>query len=471
MKHTLYILSLLTLLTSCNKFLDIVPDGQVKREEMLSTREGIEDALYGVYAQMRQGNLYGQVLTIGDMEVLAQNLDCYGNTRIAKLAQYDFESSDVEETFISVWENMYKNISAANSVLSAPLVSGATDFPYTLYRGEALALRAFMHFDLVRIFCLPYTHNSEAYNTDPANGIPYQNEFSLNTPPFESLKANYDHIIADLKQAESLLDAAEAGHSKNETLFLADRQMHLNLWGVKALLARVYLNMGNQTEALRYAQDVIDHSPYTLKSKTEVMNDVAGVLSKKECLFGIYYADYYSIVSNLLQKTVSFTSLDPRPDFKDIYGDNNGDMRLAAYFTTIEQGGAVKYRLSKFTDIYELNNTSANRPKDLIPGFNLIRLPEMYYICAECLLQSNNDEARSYLNTVLENRGAEPLTAALTQSDINTERLREYFGEGMMFLEYKRQWLPIRSCDGTKTFQPQDIYKPIIIDEEINNRY
>ena len=39
--------------TSCDDFLDITPDGQVKREELLSTSEGIEDALYGV--AQRQG--------------------------------------------------------------------------------------------------------------------------------------------------------------------------------------------------------------------------------------------------------------------------------------------------------------------------------------------------------------------------------------------------------------------------------
>ena len=45
--------SALTLTTSCDDFLDITPDGQVKRDELLETNEGVEDALYGAYAQLR----------------------------------------------------------------------------------------------------------------------------------------------------------------------------------------------------------------------------------------------------------------------------------------------------------------------------------------------------------------------------------------------------------------------------------
>jgi hypothetical protein len=91
---------------------------------------------------------------------------------------------------------MYKNISNVNSVLAAPSVKDATTYPYTIYRGEALGLRAFMHFDLVRLFAPQYT-------VDPtAEGIPYATEFSLNTPEFESLEKTYEHILDDLHEAE-----------------------------------------------------------------------------------------------------------------------------------------------------------------------------------------------------------------------------------------------------------------------------
>ena len=67
-------ISALVATTSCDGYLDITPEGQVKRDEMLSTNEGVEDALYGVYAQLRSTSLYGQELYFQSLEVMANSL-------------------------------------------------------------------------------------------------------------------------------------------------------------------------------------------------------------------------------------------------------------------------------------------------------------------------------------------------------------------------------------------------------------
>ena len=69
----------------------------------------------------------------------------------------------------------------------------------------------------------------------------------------------------------------------------------------------------------------------------------------------------------------------------------------------------VGYRLSKLTDSYELENKEAERPVDKVLGINMIRLPEMYYIAAECLLEKDYDEALRLFDEVLEHRGLDPL--------------------------------------------------------------
>lgn len=363
---------------------------------------------------------------------------------------------------------MYSNISNANSIIQSDLVANASTFPFTIYKGEALALRAFMHFDLLRLFTPQYTLNTSA------KGIPYQTTFSLHTPDFESMTENYEHILADLLEAETLL--ADEDRYTGETPFMQDRQIHLNIHAVRAALARVYLTMGNKQKAMEYASKVITSSPYTLKEKTEVINDVAGVLSRKECLFGVYYANFYSDVSSLLQRQQSYYSLDPRDDFMDAYNtEADGlDYRQAAYFTTVEMGGEMRYRLSKFTDIYELNSISASRPADLILGINIIRIPEMYYIMAECLLDTDNSKAATYYNAVRQHRGLEPLASdrTLTIDLINLERQKEYFGEGYTYFNNKRLNLPMLSADGKTTYNPSnDIYVVPIPDSEYANRY
>lgn len=455
-------------LTSCDEYLDITPDGQVKRSEMLLTIEGIEDALYGAYAQMRTSELYGMALSVYGVEVLGQNMDCRGSDFVENLGAFNWEYSDVRDWAEGVWTAMYKNISNVNAVLDAPLVDEATEFPYSLYRGEALALRAFMHFDLMRLFTPQYTLDKSV------DGIPYQMHFSLHTPDFESLTDNYNHVLNDLLEAERLLTGEEQ-HADDGT-FMLDRQIHLNVHAVRAELARVYLTMGDKEQAAAWATKVIGESPCTLKEKTEVLNDVAGVLSQKECLFGLYYANFYSGINTLLQQQQSYYSLDPRDDFMDAYNtDADGlDYRQTAYFTAVETGGEMHYRLSKFTDIYELNNMAANRPTDLIVGINLIRLPEMYYILAECLLDKDNAEAKGYLNAVRTHRGLEPLDdeRALMLDDITLERQKEYFGEGMTFFTHKRLGLPFTSADGTTTYAPSNnIYVVPIPDSEYANRY
>ena len=455
--------------TSCEGFLDITPDGQVKRDEMLATNEGVEDALYGVYAKLRNTTLYGQEMYFSSLEIMSQTLYCYGNTGVTALGQYDYNNTTVKNVFAMVWNDMYNNISNVNSVLNAPLVDGATAYPANIYKGEALALRAMMHFDLMRLFAEQITVNPNA------KGIPYATEFSLKTPDFETLAENYNHVLADLQEAERLL--ADEGEYENTTSFMSDRMIHLNLHAVRALMARVYLTKGDKDKALEYAEKVIAQSGRQLKTKTEVINDVAGVLSKKECLFGVYFSGFYTQVSAKLQQTISYSSLDLRGDFMEMYekGVSGLDFRTTAYFTSVDMGGTAKYRLSKFTDIYDLQNNASARPADLIQGINMIRLPEMYYIAAECLLDRDYQKALDYFNAVVTNRGLDALSGAgeetLTQEVINTERYKEMIGEGQTFFNMKRQNLSIPSYDNSVTYRPEDgIYVVPVPDSEYENR-
>ena len=455
--------------TSCEGFLDITPDGQVKRDEMLATNEGVEDALYGVYAKLRNTTLYGQEMYFSSLEIMSQTLYCYGNTGVTALGQYDYNNTTVKNVFAMIWNDMYNNISNVNSVLNAPLVDGANAYPANIYKGEALALRAMMHFDLMRLFAEQITVNPNA------KGIPYATEFSLKTRDFETLAENYNHVLADLQEAERLL--ADEGEYENTTSFMADRQIHLNLHAVRALMARVFLTKGDKEKALEYAEKVIAQSGRQLKTKTEVINDVAGVLSKKECLFGVYFSGFYTQVSAKLQQTISYSSLDLRGDFMEMYekGVSGLDFRTTAYFTSVDMGGTAKYRLSKFTDIYDLQNNASARPADLIQGINMIRLPEMYYIAAECLLDKDYPKALDYFNEVVTNRGLDALSGegeeTLTQEVINTERYKEMIGEGQTFFNMKRLNLSIPSYDNSVTYRPEDgIYVVPIPDSEYENR-
>lgn len=463
----IYLLSALFLMTACENYLDITPEGQVKRDDLLSTADGVEDAMYGVYSQLRDPYLYGRELSYSALDVMAQYFDSRGNNKVEALLKYDYEYSDAETMFESMWVNMYKNISNVNSILNSGYVSGATGFPAKIYRGEALGLRAFMHFDLLRLFAEQITVNPEA------EGIPYATEFSLNTPQFSRASQVYDYIIADLLKAEELLaDEAQYGGSRD---FMTMRQIHFNVHAVRATLARVYLTRGDYTNALIYAKKVISESGRSLLKYTELKGDMAGVLSRKEAIFGVYSTtQFYSNVYQDLWLTTSFYSLNPRGDYASTYEANGEeDFRLGAFYET-QMSGSVRF--IKVLDKYKVNGNEAQRPSDMIQGINMIRLPEMYYIAAECLVKANQlNDAADYLDAVRTSRKVSAidrsaLTAAFLQNAIDEERYKEMVGEGQTFFNFKRQNLNITSVEGVTITASPEVYVVPIPDIEYEYR-
>lgn len=452
----IYVWSALLMLSACESFLDITPEGQVKRKELLSSASGIEDAMYGAYAQLRGQNLYGREMSYSALDVMAQYFESYGNYKVENLLKYNYTYSSVETLFQGLWTDMYSNISNINSILQSDLVSNATEYPYKIYRGEALGLRAFMHFDLLRLFTEQITLNPEA------DGIPYATTFSLVTPQFSKASKVYEYILADLLEAEKLL--ADEDAYVNDRAFMTMRQIHFNIHAVRATLARVYMTMGNYEKAEEYARMVIDESGLSLLRRIEISGDVAGCLSNKETIFGIYSTtDFYSYVYNDLWLSTSFYSLNPRKDYATFYETAEGnDYRLGAYFTT-QPSGTVRF--TKILDKYKLEGNEAKRPENTIQGLNLIRLPEMYYIVAECQNRDDNPEvAAAMLDKVRESRGIEvkldweQMTSDMIQEAINAERYKELIGEGQMFFHMKRLNQTIVNQNGERIAPSRDVY-------------
>src|SRR5699024_10456635 len=119
-----------------------------------------------------------------------------------------------------------------------------------------IALRAFFHFDLFRLFGPIYTKG----NTNTS--IPYYTDFVLDVE--ESLSADdfIAQVISDLKEAIRLLEAdpiitmGPKGDSKDS--FKQYRTLRMNYYASKALLARVYLYAGDKEAALKLSKEVIE---------------------------------------------------------------------------------------------------------------------------------------------------------------------------------------------------------------------
>ena len=167
-------LGLMVLATSCDNFLDVHPKGEIVGKDLLSERKGFENALYGVYASMRNDKAYGAYMTYYVMDVLAQYFNCPGNSDITDLSAFKYkENPEVTKVFSDIWSTMYQNISYANNILvNLENQSPETLEFYDIYKGEALGLRAYMHFDLLRLY-------ADQATDAKTRGIVYNTAFSL----------------------------------------------------------------------------------------------------------------------------------------------------------------------------------------------------------------------------------------------------------------------------------------------------
>lgn len=466
-KHITIALCLALLGTSCNNFLDVRPEGEVLGKDLLTERKGFENALYGAYATMRDQNLYGRYAGYYVLDVMAQYFNCQGNTNITDLSTFNYyKNPDVKKVFFDMWCNAYRNISYINNVLiNLEHESSESLKFYDIYKGEALGLRAYLHFDLLRLYASQQTQAD-------TRGIVYSTGFSVSPSEVLTKEKTLHRIIAELREAERLLDNPGLYEEATENdAYLRDRQTHFNLQAARATLARVYLTTGKTDSAYYYADKVISESGLQLVDKTEIKNDIIGTLSAKETIFGIYSKDFYTNTKADLYNSTSFSSLDPRSDIHTAYETTNGnDYRWSAWFQEVNN----QRRFVKLTDVYQLNNIGS-RPQGQIPGINLLRLPEMYYIAAECLLKKDIDKATGYFNDVLESRGLTPLdqrvpAETLTLEKITEERYKEFVGEGQTFFNMKRLNLDIKAVSGETVPASEAIYTIDIPEEEFNYR-
>ena len=89
------------------QFSRCTPKGEIVGKDLLSERKGFENALYGVYASMRNDKAYGAYMTYYVMDVLAQYFNCPGNSDITDLSAFKYkENPEVTKVFSDIWSTM-----------------------------------------------------------------------------------------------------------------------------------------------------------------------------------------------------------------------------------------------------------------------------------------------------------------------------------------------------------------------------
>ncbi|WP_343690766.1 RagB/SusD family nutrient uptake outer membrane protein [Chitinophaga sp.] len=434
--------------TSCKKWLDLQPESEISDEVLFSTQEGFQEALIGVYTKCSQEALYGKELTVGTPEVLAQNYTLTDNDRYyyLKTSKYVYTDPDFINRKDQIWQGLYNAIANCNLLLSnidnkQKIFTGSN---YALIKGEALALRAYLHFDLLRMF---------APVTPTATGIPYVTRYTKDITPMSTVGAALDSAINDLKKAKELLaidpiisksyiigypaqtDTTLNTEESNPVLFLQNRRHRLNYYAVCGTLARVYLYKNDKTNALANAMEVINSKKFPWTNNSDFLavdDDKKDRILYKELLFGWYIPSMAKTYKNsfFLSGTSGIHIAENAGQY--IYetgGAGADDLRYKEWLVSSSGNTSNTLNVTKYMHNTDNTATDANLHYMMAPA---IRLSEMYYIAAEC----SNDA--TYLNTVRTHRGiGSPVTGDLI-TELLKDCRKEWYAEGQIFYMYKR---------------------------------
>jgi hypothetical protein len=422
--------------TGCKKFLQVQPTGSYTEDQVFANKTATQQALNGLYINLANNDLYGAALTQTHIELMAQRYRGLvdGVNFYEQYQQNIYTGPQVQARFDQLWKSAYQTILSANLFLAkidATVQNRVvTEGQGKLMKGEALAIRALLHFDMLRLFGPVYSVGASQ------RAIPYYTVANGQSQPILTSAEVLTKVLEDLTSAASLLanDAIiQSGvvRQAEPDFYTGQRNQRLNYFAVKALMARVYLWGGKNTEAYDAALAVLTDGekwfpwlPYT----AIVNNPSPDRVFSTELLFAVYnrnlYRNYTSFFSPSLTET--YLLAPDATNLRNTFENNENDWR---YTTTWRQTNRPFRTFFKYEDI------SLNTAWGYLQP--MIRKPELYYILAET--ETDGAKARTWLNAVRNNRGLPNLGAnASLPAEILKEYRKEFYGEGQLFFYYKR---------------------------------
>lgn len=472
------------LVCSCTDWLDYKPSDKQSEEQQFSSKEGFYAAVNGVYNRMSGNSLYGKYLSYDMIDILGQYYSVEQSDEseyykyLRALTDWDYSNESVTNVLSTIWNEAYSTIMNINVVLKniEEDAAGENILPeqeYKMLKGEMLAARAMLHFDMLRLFGPIYSKKPEG------RGIPY-NE-TTDPEILSILPANMvltDYIIRDLVEAEKQLLASdpvltEGPRAEYDNVYqdnsMRYRQLRLNYYATVLLTARAYLWGGDYANALIEARKLTDDVqlrkffPVVESGKLLGNNSDPDRMFSTECLFGYYNKNRgliydYSFGGGNTGKAL----LMPRTGYIDgvlFSGYWVGDWRFQSQWTsgtTLE--GNASFQMVKFKAITDskrdevINNKDENmllQTQKFYGSFcSLIKLSEAYYIAAECLGTTGSNvydlpAAWEYMNQMFADRGTYNWgtgnAEVYLQDWLTKEYIREFVGEGQKFFYFKRR--------------------------------
>lgn len=464
MKKIIYSLLLLIAVSTagCQQWLDVQPKTTIKQDKLFETESGFRDALVGCYMLMSESGLYGRELTITFLEVLAQQYEMQIGNSYYSVMRYEYENMD--SRFTTIWSNMYTIIANLNSILNN--IDNRRDVlsptAYALIKGEALGLRAALHFDLLRMFGPGNLAAVPANKQRPA--IPYVTRYDKDLTPQHTVAEVMQFVHQDLAEAVRLLNLYDTygkgprpddynWPSNTSDLFYQNRTSRMNYHAVKAVQSRAFMWEGKYQEALDILKTLVgDGAPLSWINADASINGPLTDRNYKATTEGFFvlnpanhfesvrpYVEYYTESGEFTTTTNQnyfFHTMERAAEVYEVSTVGRGDWRYSSLYNKDK----AEWTFLKYTDSSQWRDVVRNRVV-------LIKKPEVYYMAAECYNRlGDREKAASLINDVRISRGIEyddnldgaALSSEQMDHEIEKEYAKEFIGEGVMFYYYKR---------------------------------
>lgn len=427
----------LSLLSSCSDVLKVEPEYVKDGSQIFTSITDYQFALTGAYAQFRTTGYFGSGgqttstwANLPDMmtDILAQTGDDLANWQNQSNWEYETNENDLEVAWIAA----YGIISQANLVLrNIEQFQPTAPKQVNRIKGQALALRGMVHFDLLRFW-------GESYGfSDTGKGIPYVETVDINQKPSRlTVAESWAKIFKDLSEAETLLGDTDSPVNAGTT------KAYLDQTAVRAILARANLYAGRYAEAETFASQVIAAVPLASASAfAGIWSDA----SNAEVIWKVpFSAGEGSPSSGLHNGPSNRNRFRPTSTLLALY-DQVADIRYATYFTDRNSAGGVARKIVK-------KFLGRGTAIDNLVDWKAFRVAEQYLIRAEARArQSKEALASADLNALRAARitgfEAKEYAGQALLDEIATERMKELVGEGHRWFDLKRT---------TKTIQRKD---------------
>jgi hypothetical protein len=428
-KILLYVSILLLTAAGCRKELTQNPFNAIPTNQAFKTENDFTNAVRGAYAAFRilNASYYGgqdNGAMASTPDILADNLiiNQQGRKSQQTFYLYKYEANNPWD----VWSSAYTVILRANFILSNINNLPGGDFKNNI-QGEALAIRALAHFDLLRVYAKSY---SSATDADP--GVPYVTSTDPTQLPSRTPdKAAYDLVVQDLVQSEGLIA-------------IENNEGRLDKAAVEALLSRVYLYEDNWQKAIDEATKAIADAPAANALATiDQFADIWTDQTDADVLFKIKFQDADQVTIGVGYEQAGPSGVIPEYSvdypFFNLFTDN--DVRKNTYI------GQTTYNGFDFNYVKKYFGRPAGAAN--VVDFKVIRMGEVYLNRAEAYYNLGNvTAALADLNTLRSNRytgfviGTE--TGMALYNEILLQRRLELAFEGARFFDLKRLNLQVQ---------------------------